>query len=152
MDTIIIEDRIKKQKVARAILEALPEWFGIPEAREDYITKSADQTFIATYLDDNLAGFLCLEETGKDTIELYVMGVRKEYHRKGIGGTLVSYAKRIAQEAGYSFLQVKTVQMGRYPEYDGTNRFYLAQGFKELEVFPNLWGEANPCQIYVMSL
>ena len=80
------------------------------------------------------------------------MGVRKEYHRKGIGGTLVSYAKRIAQEAGYSFLQVKTVQMGRYPEYDGTNRFYLAQGFKELEVFPNLWGEANPCQIYVMSL
>ena len=27
----------EKQAVARAILEALPEWFGIPEAREDYI-------------------------------------------------------------------------------------------------------------------
>ena len=28
----------KKQAVTRSILEALPEWFGIPEAREDYIT------------------------------------------------------------------------------------------------------------------
>ena len=36
--------------------------------------------------------------------------------------------------------------------YDATNRFYLALGFKELEVFPELWGENNPCQIYVMAL
>ena len=27
----------EKRRVARAILEALPEWFGIPEAREEYI-------------------------------------------------------------------------------------------------------------------
>lgn len=51
---------------------------------------------------------------------------------------------------GYSFIQVKTVEMGRYPEYDITNRFYRALGFKEFEVIPNLWGEENPCQIYVM--
>jgi len=25
-------------------------------------------------------------------------------------------------------------------------------GFKEFEVFPSLWDEDNPCQIYVMSL
>ncbi len=25
-------------------------------------------------------------------------------------------------------------------------------GFKEFEVIPTLWDEANPCQIYVMSL
>ena len=30
----------EKQAVTRSILEALPEWFGIPEAREDYITES----------------------------------------------------------------------------------------------------------------
>ena len=33
-----------------------------------------------------------------------------------------------------------------------TNRFYLALGFREFEVFPMLWDEANPCQVYVMSL
>lgn len=49
-------------------------------------------------------------------------------------------------------MQVKTVQMGKYPEYDATNRFYLALGFGEFEVFPTLWDEWNPCQIYVMSL
>ena len=30
----------EKQAVTRSILEALPEWFGIPEAREDYITST----------------------------------------------------------------------------------------------------------------
>ena len=32
------------------------------------------------------------------------------------------------------------------------NLFYISCGFKELEVFPLLWDDANPCQIYVMSL
>ena len=65
---------------------------------------------------------------------------------------LFAAAKQRAKELGYSFLQVKTVQMGKYPEYDATNRFYLALGFREFEVFPTLWDEWNPCQIYVMSL
>lgn len=26
------------------------------------------------------------------------------------------------------------------------------KGFKEFEVFPTLWDEQNPCQIYVMAL
>jgi hypothetical protein len=50
------------------------------------------------------------------------------------------------------FLQVKTVQMGIYENYDKTNLFYCNAGFKEFEVFPMLWDENNPCQIYVMAL
>lgn len=80
------------------------------------------------------------------------MGVLKEYHRHGIGRTLFADAKAFAKEKGYSFLQVKTVQMGKYPEYDKTNRFYQSLGFQEFEVFPTLWDEWNPCQIYVMAL
>ena len=38
--------------------------------------------------------------------------------------------------------------MGRYEVYDATNRFYLSLGYKEFEVFPTLWDEWNPCQIY----
>ena len=41
---------------------------------------------------------------------------------------------------------------GMYADYDITNRFYLSLGFKEFEVFPTLWDELNPCQIYVMAL
>ena len=80
------------------------------------------------------------------------MGVLKEYYRNGLGRALFEVAKKNAQKDGYSFMQVKTVKMGMYEDYDRTNRFYQAVGFKELEVFPMLWDEANPCQIYVMSL
>lgn len=148
----MLDDRQEKQRVARVILEALPEWFGIPEARENYIRESADEIMLVSSEGGESDGFLCLKETGRDTLELAVMGVLKEYHRQGVGTALVQAAKRIARERGYSFLQVKTVQMGRYPEYDATNRFYLSLGFKEFEVFPTLWDEWNPCQIYVMSV
>jgi GNAT superfamily N-acetyltransferase len=148
----MLDDRQEKQRVARVILEALPEWFGIPEARENYIRESADEIMLVSSEGGEPDGFLCLKETGRDTLELAVMGVLKEYHRRGVGTALVQAAKRIARERGYSFLQVKTVQMGRYPEYDATNRFYLSLSFKEFEVFPTLWDEWNPCQIYVMSV
>ena len=146
------KDAVDKQRITRQILEALPDWFGIPEAREGYIEKSAEQPFFAAFDGETPVGFLYLVQTGRDTAELYVMGVLKEYHRRGIGRTLFAAAKRRAKELGYSFLQVKTVQMGKYPEYDATNRFYLALGFREFEVFPTLWDEWNPCQIYVMAL
>ncbi len=30
-----------------------------------------------------------------------------------------------------------------------TNAFYESLGFEELEYFPTLWDEWNPCQVYV---
>lgn len=145
-------DKNEKQRIARIILEALEDWFGIPESRESYIRECAELYFAAAYDKGAPIGFICLKQTGKDTAEVFVMGVLKEYHRKAIGTALFEKAKEAAFDSGYSFLQVKTVQMGRYAEYDGTNRFYISLGFKEFEVFPTLWDEHNPCQVYVMSL
>ncbi|MDE6107699.1 MAG: GNAT family N-acetyltransferase [Oscillospiraceae bacterium] len=142
----------EKKTISREILEALPDWFGIPEAREEYIANSAGEIFFAAMEGNEALGFLTLKRTGEATAELAVMGVRKEYHRRGIGKSLFAVAKARAADLGYSFLQVKTVQMGRYPEYDATNRFYLSLGFRELEVFPTLWDECNPCQIYIMHI
>ena len=142
----------EKQMITRNILEALPDWFGVEESREDYIKKSADLIFFATYDNERPIGFICLKETGKDTTEICVMGILKEYHRQGVGRKLFEAIKKVAIREGYSFLQVKTVQMGKYDDYDATNRFYLSLGFKEFEVFPTLWDELNPCQVYVMSL
>ena len=147
-----ITDKSQKTVVARQILEALTDWFGIPETRENYIAESAELPFFAARVDGRYAGFLCLKQTGRDTVELHVMGVLQDYHRRGVGRALFGAARAYAAEEGYSFLQVKTVQMGLYEDYDRTNRFYLSMGFKEFEVFPTLWDEANPCQVYVMSL
>ncbi|MBO7563438.1 MAG: GNAT family N-acetyltransferase [Clostridiales bacterium] len=147
-----ITEKDTKRAIARAILESLREWFEVDESREKYIEECADWIFLADKEDDKYSGFLCLKETGKETVELAVMGVLKEYHRRGIGRALFEEARKTAKEKGYSFMQVKTVQMGMYEDYDITNRFYLSCGFKEFEVIKELWGEENPCQIYVMSL
>lgn len=147
----IVNDEEKKQ-ITRNILEALPEWFEMPEGREEYIRDSAGKLFFCALENGKAVGFLYLKQTGKDTVELAVMGVLKAYHHKGIGRALFEHAKKAAKENGYSFIQIKTVQMGKYEDYDNTNRFYISLGFKELEVFPTLWDEQNPCQIYVMAI
>ena len=147
-----ITDPESRRTICRKILEALHDWFEVEESREKYIADCAGWIFFAAKENGEYAGFLCLKETGKDTVELAVMGVLREYHRKGLGRALFREAKKTAIEKGYSFMQVKTVKMGVYEDYDITNRFYQSLGFREFEVIPELWGEENPCQIYVMSL
>lgn len=147
-----IESADEKRRIAREILESLTDWFEVKESREQYIADSAEQPFWAYFDENNIAGFLCLKETGKETMELAVMGVRKECHRKGAGSRLFAAAKDYAVRKGYEFIQVKTVRSGVYADYDITNKFYKSLGFKELEVLPDYWDDANPCQIYVMSL
>ena len=147
-----ITDTSEKQAIARKVLEALTEWFEVEESREGYIRDCTNWTFLAAKDDDKIQGFLCLKKTGNATVELAVMGVMKDFHRKGVGRQLVEKAKDVAKAQGFEFMQVKTVKMGMYEDYDRTNLFYISCGFKELEVFPLLWDEANPCQIYVMGL
>ena len=138
--------------ISRTILEALPDWFGLPEAREEYIVNSVNQQFFAAVKEEKTIGFLCLKQTGKDTVEVSVMGVLKEFHRHGIGRKLFMKAREKAIKDGFCFIPVKTVQMGQYDNYDNTNKFYISLGFKEFEIFPTLWDEWNPCQVYVMAL
>lgn len=147
-----IKDADAKRTIARNVLEALHDWFEVDESREQYIAESADQIFLAAKQDGRYVGFLCLKQTGDATVELAVMGVLKEYHRSGLGRALVQEAERIAKDAGFSFMQVKTVRMGVYEDYDRTNLFYLSCGFRELEVIEAIWGAENPCQIYIKSL
>ena len=113
MHIIQIANDEDKKRITRNILEELSEWFGIPEAREEYIRDSAGKVFFCAMENEKDLGFLYLKETGKDTVELAVMGVLEEYHRKGIGKELFNRAKKAAKEMGYSFIQVKTVRMGK---------------------------------------
>ena len=67
---------------------------------------------------------------------------------RALFGKFLEYAKA----RGYEFVQVKTVQKGRYEEYDRTAEFYKSPGFREPECFSTLWDAWNPCQIYVMAV
>ncbi len=139
----------QKKAIASAILHALPDWFGQPESTAEYIRESVSMPFWAAIENGQFLGFIALKETSPHTAEIYVMGVLPDQHRKGIGRQLFQALRAYAQEEGFRFLQVKTVREGRYAEYDRTNAFYRSMGFCELECFPQLWGESNPCQVYI---
>lgn len=74
MDILEVSNDLEKKSIARYILEALPEWFGLPESREEYIQGSVGNSFFCAYIDKQPVGFLYLKQTGKDTVELAVMG------------------------------------------------------------------------------
>ena len=141
----------RREAIARKILEALPDWFGIPESREEYVQASRSQPFWADLESGESRGFLTLRETSPYAAELAVMGVLPEYQRQGVGRALFAAIGPYVRARGYEFLQVKTVREGCYAAYDSTNAFYRSLGFRELECFPTLWDEWNPCQVYVMA-
>lgn len=45
MDILEVSNDLEKKSIARYILEALPEWFGLPESREEYIQDSVGNSF-----------------------------------------------------------------------------------------------------------
>lgn len=147
-----IDKQDEKERICMEILEELPEWFEIPESRVSYAKESRELPFWADVENKIARGFIVMKETSAYAVEICVMGVRKEYHRLGIGSKLFQVFYQYAKAKGYEFVQVKTVREGMYPDYDQTNAFYQKIGFRELECMEGLWDEANPCQVYVMTV
>ncbi|MDL2292713.1 GNAT family N-acetyltransferase [Acholeplasma sp. OttesenSCG-928-E16] len=146
---INVTDRIKKEEIAKEILSDLPEWFGVEEYTKEYIENSVNMPFFACLHEGKEVGFLSLKETSDSTIEIYCMGILKKCQNLGYGRSLINEALNYARYNRYKLIQVKTVEQGRYEEYDKTNLFYQKMGFLKLEVFKNLWDEWNPCQVLV---
>lgn len=139
--------------ICRAILGELPNWFGIPEAVDHYVELANRSLTVVASAGEEDVGFLTLLGHGPFAAEIYVMGVRPAYHRRGIGRRLVARAEELASDRGAEFLQVKTLSERRAePFYAATRGFYLSCGFRPLEEFPNLWGEANPALQLVKHL
>ena len=146
----VINPDQKAEFVAEVLLD-LPEWFGLPESTQEYIEQSQKLPLFVARQENNTIGFISLKKTSESTCEIHCMGVKRKYHRQGIGQKLYHEFEQLAKET-YDFVQVKTVDEGHYEEYDQTIAFYLNLGFKKLEVFPTLWDEWNPCLILVKKL
>jgi GNAT superfamily N-acetyltransferase len=74
------------------------------------------------------------------------MGVKRSWHRRGVGRALIEAAAQLAESQGVRFLTVKTLSPSNDdPNYARTRLFYEAVGFVPIEEFPTLWGSENPC-------
>lgn len=143
----------EKKEISTSILESLPNWFGIPEATQEYISKSSKLPFFVAIHESKPLGFISIKENNQYTAEIYVMGVLSDYHKQGIGTSLINRVMQWAKEKGYEFLQVKTLD-GSHPDiyYAKTRKFYTSVGFKPLECIPELWGKENPCLIMIQHI
>lgn len=65
----IFEDK-QKACITRGILEALPEWFEIPEGREKYIKDSCGKKFVCAYDEDRPMVFYIFHKRGKIHLNL----------------------------------------------------------------------------------
>ena len=140
----------EKVVMARKILEALPNWFGIPESINEYVDESKEMPFYAVLEQSVPIGFVAIKQHNAFSAELYVMGIDKAYHRHGIGKKLIACSEKFCKEQGISFLQVKTLDESREDQYYAKTRaFYYTMGFRPLEVFPTLWDVSNPCLLMI---
>jgi len=136
-----VEDPGERSRIAELVLRELPEWFGIDEATQSYIDAAATLTTFAV----GDAGFLCLKRHFPETAEIFVLGVRRDAHRQGIGRSLVRAAEAWCAANGVDYLQVKTLAHTKDDaNYARTRAFYDAVGFTPLEIFPELWDPRNP--------
>jgi coenzyme F420-0:L-glutamate ligase/coenzyme F420-1:gamma-L-glutamate ligase len=151
MQVVEIQEPAERSRIAEAVLRDLPDWFGIEEATRKYIEDAAS---LPTFAVEPDAGFLCVKQHTRQAAEVYVMGVRREQHRRGIGRALVAEAERWCRIHGIRYLQVKTLGPSR-PDpggYDLTREFYDAMGFVRLEELHGLWDEENPTLILVKDV
>jgi ribosomal protein S18 acetylase RimI-like enzyme len=143
----IIDLDVGRGKLARRILTALPEWFGIPEAVDAYVEAAESLPMLAARIPDGrLVGFLSLKRHTPVAAEAYVLGVLREWHGQGCGRALFGAAEERLAAAGVRYLTVKTLAAGNLdPNHGATRRFYETIGFEPIEVFETLWDEGNPC-------
>lgn len=149
-----IEGPLQNQSsVCIPILQALPDWFSIEKAILDYAQEIEQLPTFLARSGGSVAGFLSLKQHNPFSAEIYVMAVRPEAQRKGMGRALVIAAENYVHELGVEYMQAKTLGPSR-PDmgYPRTLAFYAALGFRPLEEFPQIWGERNPCLILVKRL
>jgi coenzyme F420-0:L-glutamate ligase/coenzyme F420-1:gamma-L-glutamate ligase len=140
----------ERSRIAEAVLRDLPEWFGIEEATAAYIDAAATLT---TFAVEPGIGFLCVKQHTPRAAEVYVMGVRREHHRRGLGRALVAEAESWCRTHGIRYLHVKTLGPSRSSRgYDATRAFYEAQGFVALEEIHGFWDEENPALILIKDV
>ncbi len=131
--------------ICRQILGTLPTWFGIPESVADYVRVADANPTVVAAVGGTDVGILTLVVHTPSAAEIYVMGVLPEHHRRGVGRVMVAEAETWLAGRDIEYLQVKTLSP-RHPDpgYAKTRAFYVAEGFRPLEEFPDLWSADQP--------
>ena len=147
-----IIDSDDKGRICNDILRALPDWFGIESSIVEYVNQVRTLPFYVMYDKEKPVGFVAILPHNPHTAEVCVMGILQEYHRRGIGKTLIAYCERYCICNKMEFLTVKTLDESYVDaSYAMTRKFYHSVGFKPLEVFTTVWAGC-PCLLMIKHI
>ncbi len=140
-------------KITEQVLRDLPEWFGREESLLEYVQNVTKHPFYLASVDDTPAGFISVDLNNGITAEIYVMGIYKKFHRRGVGKVLVNHLQECLLAQGFSLLLVKTLGESFPNEaYSKTRKFYQSCGFLPVQEMPEIWGADTPCLLMIKNL
>ena len=131
--TIVAE---RDPRAVRRILEELPDWFGDPDAINNYEAQAADHDFASLLAreGDHTVGVALVARHFPESAELHLIAVSPATHGRGVGRALTERACRDLAQDGTRYLTVHTVGPSfDHAGYAQTREFYRALNFTPLE-------------------
>jgi GNAT superfamily N-acetyltransferase len=120
----------------RRILESLTDWFGDPDAIENYVDASEDRaygSFLATK-DESVVGVALTRRHFREAAELHLIAVHPSARGEGVGRLLVEQIAAELVADNCALLSVHTVGPSFENEpYAQTRGFYSRLGFLPME-------------------
>ena len=128
-----IDDCSLKSEYCREIIPLLPDWFGMAEANENYISGMAGRVVFAAFQGEGLVGIVGLKDHMARSLEVWWMGVKPDCHGQGVGTDLFETARSYAVAHDYEYMIVNTLSDRSDDEYYARTRaFYQKMGFDSL--------------------
>jgi len=142
-----VTDPGQRSALCGSLISDLPEWFGQEAANRKYVAQIADLQTFGAFSGKICLGLIALRPHFRDTLEIWWMGVRPEYHRQGIGRSLMDQATAYGREMHHRELILMTVsELSDDAGYARTRAFYRCMGFRPLlrfnendSVSPMMW-------------
>jgi GNAT superfamily N-acetyltransferase len=131
--------RARDPRAVSRLLRALPDWFGIETAIDNYVRDAQSMDSYLARLDAEVSGVALVKSHFPETSELHLIAVAPAHHRQGIGGRLLRAIEEDLRSDGVQLLIVHTVGPSyENAAYASTREFYKSSGFLPLQEFTNI--------------
>ena len=121
----------KDKEKAIQIAKELKEWFNKTAIKNMKIDFKVNNLVVALEK-GKVVGFLCYNSY-EGFLKIVWIGVKKEYHRKGVGTKLLNWLEKEAKKLKVEAIEVETLtDRENYEPYEATRNFYYKHGFKKL--------------------
>lgn len=143
---LVLKDRASLHSMLIETHLFIPEEIDVAMELIDIVLKDESQKDYKIHCmvddQDQLMGYICYGPSPmtQGTFDLYWIVVDPNFQGQGIGSKLLDFLEKVLKEMDGRMILVETSSI---PEYEGTQRFYLQKGFKEVARVPDYYSPGN---------